>query len=182
MRLIEEKILIIIEVILLIGISLSSIFYEISKSNIDNYNYELLKKQTIVVSLQNQQTQFRADISNIKFDIINKIDNIKRLGGRTDYADDEIYEIRKKFFNGSINQKELYDLEYEYLIRKDDETTRKFNIANQNWKSALENRPLCFWKFDCNNMLSILRILQTFFIILGLIGYIYLITLVSKRE
>ena len=181
MRLIEEKSLIKAEIIILIGVVFISIIYETAQAEIDDYNYKIIQKQNTKATLANQKLDYNEEIAAVKFDALYKVSTIKRLGSRTDYADDELYNIRRGYYNGSIDNNKLLELEHAYLHKMSDEATRQYNIANQDLKSFLEHKPICFSIFECENLVVKMRILQISSILIGLVMYLFILKSISAR-
>ncbi len=181
MRLAEEKSLIFVEVVLLIAVIVSDVLYDYSQGKNAEYMNSILISSIEVNNWQNQRMDYMMQTHDIKFDILNQIKSTKKLGAATDYADDEIYNIRRSFFNGSSSLSEADKKEYDYLITKSDGATRKYNEVLQKRKTLLENPPTC-WKYACEEASAKIRDTRFILLVLALGLYIWIFKTISKRD
>ncbi len=169
----SEYLLIYIEIIISVLIGLISLVYELSNNAIENHKNEIIIKSVELSHIQNLVANSKFDINKVQFDIVNKVTSNKELGDRPRYADDEIYNIRRAYFNGSIDQNKFNELEYDYQKRKVNEYSGRYNTKNEQLESLVSKEPYC-WHIRCNSLSSILnlvRILLTFSA-LGLFFYL----------
>ena len=177
----SEYLLVIIGIILFVVIALLSLVYELSNKEIDHHNTEITKQFVLLSTVQNRLANERNDLDDVQFQIVFNIPIIKELFNRVDYADDEIYNIRRAYYNSSINQSEFNSLEYDYHHRKANEYLKQFNIENEK-SHSLANQQLSCWHVRCDYLSSVSNWLRLvlFFIALGL--YIFLFKIMQDES
>lgn len=187
MRLVEERTLIIIEIILLIGIGLMSIFIQIGNDKIDSYQTEIIHIDNSLSNHQIQKSYWNAHkletmitLGFSEMDLI-VLPIVNESLFQRDNIDEEYKQINKNYQEGKISFRDYSQQLTNYYNKKIRYHIDSYNDGVDYLNELIISGPKCLGEINCNKLVSILYIFEIIFIILSLFGYLYLIKKIHNR-
>ena len=183
MRLVEERNMILIQISILIGITITALLVQYSNDKIDSYNSDVISTQGRINDLENKFTMQYLEL--IRIESLEEIENLnlKQVLNVPDKAIMSKFteEIRAKYLSGEISQEEFLKTVKEHkanvLIEIENLLLPQVIDFNQKRNSS----PKCFEIFKCKNLVSIGYIIQLIFIIISLSVYLITLNSLTKR-
>ncbi len=180
----KERMTIYLEIFLLVMITLTSIFIEISNNRMDDYNFDIISQENNVNHEFEIGIRYLLETMQItqqkSLNIILPKEDLNETK-KKNYTDEEIKNINIAFDNGTINQEEYLIKSFEWRSKKLEETTHNYNLKKGYLIRLFDNQPKCFG-FKCNTTISILRVIQIIAILIAFIVYYILLKNIKNRD
>ena len=174
------KIVYIIEIVLLIGITLSSIFIQRIDNKINDYQYVVIERMTALNGYKNLGLQYSIDKFENNFFIALKLSpEYPKDKIFSKYVDSDFQKIIEDYMNKKISSEEFLSKESIFLNKKIDESNDLYNSSQEIINKQLKQGPTCLGN-NCMKIVNWLYTLQIICIVISLFIYLYLIKHTEK--
>lgn len=182
MRRIEEEHLILAEIFLLIGITLTTIVIQYSYDRINQNSQDIIIIQNSINQLENliglsYLDTIRTDIIVSNNLSLREIQNITQI----EYPNELINQLKLDFKSGKISQEKFLEEMKKYSADRRAKLENQRRDKYKELQILISNEPKCLKYSNCKRLINFSYIVQLISIILSFIIYYFIFKSINKR-